>query len=69
MGPLGIGPFHDELRSGMPMNRPVELVLHLGKKLFCVLGGVVVVQHGGVDVAKDSVAVLLVPVSQHKYKP
>lgn len=34
----------------MPMNCPVELVLHLGKKLFCCFGGGVVVQRGGVDV-------------------
>lgn len=50
MGLLGIDTLHNELRSGMPVDRPVELILYPCKKLLCGFRRGVVVQRSGIDV-------------------
>ena len=47
---VGIGPRRDQLRSGLPMSRPMHLVLHRGEKRLDVSAVSVVVNTGGVNV-------------------
>ena len=50
MGLFRIGPFHNQLRSRVTMDGPVELVLYLREEQAGRLGRLIVIQRGGIDV-------------------
>ena len=47
---LRIGPLHDQLRSGVPVDGPVELVLNLREEPASGPGGFVIVQRSGINI-------------------
>lgn len=55
---LRIGAIHDKLRRRVPVNCPVEFVLHFGEKFFRGFGRGVVVQRRGIDVLNSMIILL-----------
>ena len=65
MGLFRIGPFHDQLRSGVMLNGLVEFLLHLREEQTGRLGRLIEIQRSSIDVGD----LLVEPVLRHPDLP